>query len=428
LTIPSSTGLETALRGLLAYQAAVDTTGHNIANANTPGYSRQTAELTESPSLVIPGYSATGGGVQLGTGVDLSAISRIRDQFLDNQYRTQNSLENKASEQSTVLEQVQTAIAEPSDHGLESQLSAFWNAWSDFSNSPQSQAAWQSVQDAGTTLAGTLNGIQQQLQQVQSDSSSEYSTLTSVPDGQVYTDATQIASLNGEISEAVASGQSPNDLEDQRDNLIDDLSSLANVQVTDQGNGMVNVQFGDAAQPLVNGNAAPDWPQTLTSPGGKLGALLGLSDPTSGTIQGYLNTLTGISNSLVSSVTGTAGAAFFDNSSGSLAVSSGLNITDFSGSAQTISDLRGGTIDQNYASFVTQVGSDAQSAQNTQQTQQSLLTAIDNQRQSVSGVSLDEEMTNLISFQRGYQASARMMTTIDGMLDTLINHTGTVGL
>ena len=120
--------------------------------------------------------------------------------------------------------------------------------------------------------------------------------------------------------------------------------------------------------------------------------------------------------------------AFFTNSSGSLAVGSGLNITDFQSFAQTIADLQGGTIDQNYAAFVSQIGSDAQAVQNTQQTQQALLTAINNQRQSVSGVSLDEEMTNLISFQRGYQASARMMTTIDEMLDTLINHTGTVGL
>jgi flagellar hook-associated protein 1 FlgK len=222
-----------------------------------------------------------------------------------------------------VLEQVQTAIAEPSDHGLQAQLSAFWNAWSDFSNSPQSQAAWQAVQDAGTTLVGTLNQMQQQLQQIQADTSNEYTALTAVPSGQVYTDAIQIASLNGAISQAVAAGQSPNDLEDQRDKLIDDLSSLANVQVQDQGNGMVNVLFGDAAQPLVSGNVAPNWPQTLTNPGGRLGALLTLSDPTTGTIRSYLNSLTGMANSLVSSVTVTAGAAFFDNSTGSLAVNSG---------------------------------------------------------------------------------------------------------
>ena len=96
--------------------------------------------------------------------------------------------------------------------------------------------------------------------------------------------------------------------------------------------------------------------------------------------------------------------------------------------ALAIAGLRGGAADTSYATFVSSVGSDVQSTQSTEQISQSVLTAISDQRQSVSGVSLDEEMTNLVQFQRGYQASARMLTTIDQMLDTLINRTGAVGL
>src|SRR5919204_2579044 len=111
--ISSFMGLQTALRGLLATQEAIDTTGHNIANANTPGYSRQQAVLTESNALTIPAYSnVTGGGVQLGTGVDVTTISRIRNVFLDVQYRAQNTTENDASTRADILDQVQTGLAE----------------------------------------------------------------------------------------------------------------------------------------------------------------------------------------------------------------------------------------------------------------------------------------------------------------------------
>ena len=135
--ISSFMGLQTALRGLLASQEAIDTTGHNIANANTPGYSRQTATMTESNALTIPAYSnVTGGGVQLGTGVDVTTINRIRNAFLDIQFRAQSTTENYAATQSRILDQVQTGLAEPSTHGLASQLSAFWGSWSDLANNP----------------------------------------------------------------------------------------------------------------------------------------------------------------------------------------------------------------------------------------------------------------------------------------------------
>ena len=192
MAISSFMGLQTALRGLLAEQTAIDTTGHNIANANTPGYSRQSADLVTSTPLTVPAYSnVTGGGVQLGTGVDVATINRIRNTFLDVQYRSQNTTSYDASTRAGILDQVQTGLAEPSDHGIASQLSAFWNAWSDVANAPQSQAARQTLINSATTLANSFNQFDSQLSTIQSQAATQYADLTSTT-GQVESDANQI--------------------------------------------------------------------------------------------------------------------------------------------------------------------------------------------------------------------------------------------
>jgi flagellar hook-associated protein 1 FlgK len=456
MTISSFMGLETALRGLRASQEAIDTTGHNIANANTPGYSRQRVDMTESPALTIPANSnVDGAGVQLGTGVDATSITRVRNAFLDVQYRAQNSHENEAQTQSTILDQIQTGLAEPSDNGLSKAMSNFWKAWSDFANDPTSQAAKQAVINSGQTLAQTFNTIDSQLATVQSQVGQQFSQLIS-SSGQVESDATQIASLNKSIASAQAAGQNPNDLLDQRDKLLDDLSSLADVTSSVDSTGMVTVTFGHAATPLVQGTTVnmPTATDLTPASGGQIGALLGLYDAAAGgtgTIQtSYRDVLDGVAKQVINDVNTAYQAGdptvpdFFEWNPASTPaatiqvnpavtasnVRAGSNAANAMATdvATAIANLRGQGPDQSYSAFVAQVGSDVQSAQNTQQTAQSLLNAIDSQRQSVAGVSLDEEMTNLIAFQRGYQASARMMTTIDSMLDTLINHTGTVGL
>ena len=437
MSISTFMGLQTALRGLLGEQEAIDTTSHNIANANTPGYSRQTAVMAASTPLTIPDSSNLNGvGAQIGTGVDVTTFTRIRNQFLDVQYRTQNTTTSSDSTTMGQLDQVQTALDEPSANGISTQLATFWNSWSDVANAPQSAAARQTLVDNATTLAQTFNAVDQQLATIQSQSAQQYNAVTGTG-GQVQSDATQIASLNGAISHALSVGQNPNDLMDQRDKLLDDLSGLAGVKVTDPGSGLLVVNFGDAATPLVNGTTVT-WPQSMTSAaGGQLGALLGLSGA-AGQIQTYRTALDGIANGLITAVNALHTATpFFSGSSAAtiaVAVTPSQVQTTTTGAAGAndvalaIAGLRGGATDQSYAAFVSQVGSDTQSVTNAQQTQSNLLSSIDNQRKSVAGVSLDEEMTNLMLFQRGYQASARTMTTMDSMLDTLINHTGTVGL
>lgn len=427
MAIPTFTGLQTALSGLQAAQAAIDTTGENIANANTPGYTRQVVNLGESPSLTIPQLSQQGAQADLGTGVDVTSITRIRNQFLDIQYRAQNTQTSSANTNASELGQVQTAINEPSSNGLQSQMSNFWSAWSSLSNDPTSPAARQAVIDAGQTLAQTFNSVSSQMSTVQSQAAQQFATLTGT-NGTVAQDAQQIATLNGEIAQATQAGQTPNNLLDQRDNLLDQLSSLAQVSVTNQSNGSVTVNFGDASTPLVSGTTVT-WPQTLTSAaGGQLGALLSLSSA-SGPIGQYMSSLDGVASQVISSVNALQPSSpFFTGSSAStIAVSATAASIQTSSSstsgadlAQGIANLSGGAADQAYAAFVAQVGNGVQAAQTTQNTQQAVLTAISDQRQSVSGVSLDQEMTNLVQYQQAYQASARVMNALDTAINTLI--------
>ena len=261
--IPSFTGMETALSGLQAYQAAIDTTGQNISNANTPGYSRQVVNLTESDPLDIPAMSNVNGtGGQLGTGVDVSSISRIRDQFLDIQYRAQNATSGAATQASTDLTAAQSAVTNGS---VSTQLQSFWTAWGAVAANPPGStgaaAAFQSLVGAATSLTQSFNSVSSQLSAVQSGDAQQLASLTGA-NGQVQNDVNQIAALNGQISQSMAAGQTPNDLLDQRDHALDDLSGFGALSVTNGSNGMVTVGFTLA--PSSPGLAAPA-PFTLVS-------------------------------------------------------------------------------------------------------------------------------------------------------------------
>ncbi len=433
-------GLETTLRGLLAEQYSVDTTSHNIANANTPGYSRQVADLSETQSYnFLPGTEGAT-TASIGTGVTVSQFERIRNTFLDAQYRAQGMQVGYQQQRSQLLNQLQSGLNEPGANGISTQLSKFWDAWSAVSNDPSNQAARQALVDQASNLTTTFQTLSTQLQSDKSQAVAQYAAITG-SNGQVEQIATQIASLNQAIQAAnQAGGQAPNDLLDQRDTLLDQLSQLGQVSVQDLGGGSIQVNLGDAANPLVSGSTV-DWPQALTNPGGQLGALLDFSK-TGGTVDTYMSQLNAAAKSLADAVnaihtTGTpAGVKFFTYTAGSeagtlsVAVTPSQVVTSTSGAADdnnialAISQLRGTSPDTSYNALVTQIGADTQDATTAQQNASTLLSSIDANRQSVSGVSLDEEMSNLQRFQQGYEASAQAMNTLDSMLDELINKVG----
>jgi flagellar hook-associated protein 1 len=437
MSIPTLQGLQTALSGLLAEQQALDVAGHNIANANTEGYSRQRVVMETGPDIAIPSLSAiTGEGAQLGTGVTIETYTRVRNAYLDAQYRAQNSTASAASTQAEELEQAESAFNEPSSAGISSQLSNFWSAWNSLAQAPTSEAAKEGVVAAGQRLSSAFNQLNAQLQTISAQANQQYEARTG-EQGEVASYARQIAQLNEQIKQAEQARQPPNDMLDRRDLLIDKLSSLANVTVTQQSDGTDTIAFGDAAEPLVEGTKV-NWPQTLTTAaGGQLGALLGLNSPT-GALTVFKEELDAVAGSVAATVNELHTATpFFEGTTAAtlkVAVTAAevqASSTEAPGGndvALKIAELRGGTADQGYSALVGLVGSTVQGAKDEQTNLHTTLTAIGNQRQSVSGVSLDEEMTNLITFQRGYQASARTLTAMDEMLETLIEHTGRAGL
>ncbi len=437
MPISTFSGLQTSLRGLLTQQQAIDVTGHNVANANTPGYSRQEAELRATQPYVVPANSViTGAGAQIGTGVDVTTIRRVRDAFLDAQYRGQSMTLGDTSARSNALDQIQLSFAEPGDDGVNAQLGKFWSAWSDVANAPDDAGARAALISTAQTLTSTFNTLHGDLTAAAQQAQSEYDAITG-PGGDVGSMAQELAGLNTSIRDAVFRGQSPNDLMDRRDQLVDSLSSLAQTSVTDLGTGAVKVDFGGVTLVDPTATGGYTWPQTLTTPGGKLGALLDLASPTGPAIS-YRNQLDAVAGGLVTAVNAlhTSTPFFSGTTAATIAVAAtGATVQTGSGAApgendvaQAIAQLRGGATDQAYQALIARIGTDVHANDSAQATAQTLVGAVDDRRQSVAGVSLDEEMTNLIRFQRGYQASARTMSTLDDMLDTLINRTGRVGL
>ncbi len=443
MSISSFYGLQTSLRGLRAMQRSIDVTAHNISNASTVGYSRQEATLAASRAMQIPGGTQSGLGGHIGSGVDVQSYRRIRDTFLDLQYRGQSTGLGEHTARATALTRAELALAEPSSDGLSAQLAAFWNAWSDVANAPESAAARQALVSQAGALASAFGAIDSQLATVGTQASQEYAELVG-PGGEVADIAAEIAGLNESIKTYMTVGDPPNDLMDRRDLLLDQLSKLGRVSVTPgTEDGSINVAFGDAALPLVADGTAT-WPQALTEPGGRLGALLSLSGPT-GEIAAYRGQLNNIAKTLADGVnaahaTGPGGVPFFSMTAGaeasslSVAVTAATLATGTTGAAgandlaRAIAAMRGGAADGAYQSFVARMGTDVRSATRGQVNAEVLTGAVDDRRQSVSGVAMDEEMSNLVRFQRAYQASARAMSTMDEMLDVLVNRTGRVGL
>ncbi|MEV4422494.1 flagellar hook-associated protein FlgK [Patulibacter sp. NPDC049589] len=460
MPISSFHGVETALRGLLAQQRAIDVTGHNIANQSTPGYSRQRVTSSASSALSI---QTAAGQAQLGSGVDVTGVERIRDRFADIQYRAQNTKLGEASTTAALLGQAELAFSEPGDTGLSAQLNRFWSAWSDLANAPTSTSARQVLLDAAKATGATFGAFDDQLATVQSQAQAELASRTAAG-GPIDLAARELAQLGDAIGVATGRGEVPNDLLDRRDVLLDTLSTFAQVRVeqTLDGNGdpvpgQIDVSIGSDPTPIVSGTQARQpWTMAFTAgdPGsGSLAALASIAAD-SGPVAAYRQSIAAVASELATAVNGVhqaaGGPAIFTLPTGAIVsgvprppigvaaavdpVQGGALSAFVAGSTGTndvataIAALRGGTADQHYTAVVGQLGSEVAQATTAEKTATSLAGALQDRRDSVAGVAIDEEMANLVRFQRGYQAAARVLSTMDEMLDQLINRTGRVGL
>ncbi|MBP2033819.1 flagellar hook-associated protein 1 FlgK [Clostridium algifaecis] len=248
----------TAKSGLFSQQTAIEVTSHNISNANTDGYSRQRADMVTTTPYTMPSMDNAASAGQLGTGVTIDSIERIRDTFLDYQYRVSNGVSGQFTARDKYLSQVESALNEPSDTGISKLMTNLFTSWQNLSTSSQNSST---VAQQAYQLTGALNNTYSQLTSIKDNTASEIKTT--VVDANSLLE--RISELNKQIRDIKISGQNPNDLMDSRDLLLDKLSNDFGIDVTQKSYDGIDVTttksstYGDAgdngAAPLLNGKA-----------------------------------------------------------------------------------------------------------------------------------------------------------------------------
>ena len=446
--------LNTGATALKTQQTAISVTGHNIANANTPGYSRQRVNMAANDPLSLQ----TG---QMGTGVRSVEIQRIYNQYLGNQINNESQQLGKWEAQKDPLAQLEMMFNVGEEYGLGGQLNDFWNTWQDLANHPADTAVRNVLVSKSQSLAETFQGMDANISQVAQHMTDNIHGGVN----DINAMSAQVADLNRLINQAEMAGQNGNDYRDQRDLLLKDLSAKIDI-TTSEENGMVSVSVGNN-QTLV-GNVRsyaltyqdPDYtietdsgPVPITADQIAGGALRGWMDVRDDRLVQYAGSLNDLAGGLIDAVNtlhssgtgldGTQNAFFSGTNAGDIEVNPdivsdatkiaaagpGGSIPGDNSLAVAMASLQhqltmGGnssTFSSFYQSVVGEIGSDVQQAQMQFTQQKSMAEYLDNYRESISGVNLDEEMVNLIKFQNAYDAAAKIIATVDEMLERVIN-------
>jgi flagellar hook-associated protein 1 len=450
-------GINMASNALRSFQRALDVTGHNISNVNTVGYTRQTVEFADND----PTQFWVGGGVHaLGNGVSISSVNRIRDAFLEQRKLQATGDTGKNLQMSDSLKNVQSLFLEPGGSGIADSMDKFFNAWSALASSPNEETARMQVQQAGTTLANRIRTTYAAL-----ESQDQYTT-ESITDtlAQVQNLSKQIADLNGQIRQKQAEGVEPNDLQDMRDTALRDLGQLVDIHTYEQPDGTVNVFMNQLT--LVDSAGAVPTPMTFNTALGTISDGTGTYDVRSGKLRGlfesseqikaYQTNLDSLANEMRTQVNavhttgtnplGNTGVRFFNDSApqtgaidfdldpaiiadAQAIVSSVTGDAGDGGLALSLSRMRDQaqaglgnvTFSRAFDNMVADIGSKTQFWGAQVNTQQAMNEQLDTQIQAVSGVSLDDEMANMLRFQRSYQAAAKALTIFDQVAEDLIN-------
>lgn len=466
--------LNLASQSLQTQMAGVEVSGQNLANVNTAGYTRQTVDIETSPDISVTGVGSEG------TGSEVASIQQAVDTLLNGQIQSQQNVSGYWNSQQSALQSVQddlgefltsagtgssTASSGTGSSGLSTLLSNFFNDFQSVATSPTSLSARQQLISDGQTLANAFN-------QISSGLSQENATLnTSVSNGVASANQllSGIASLNQQISAAEFGGGNANDLTDQRQQDLNNLSQLLNITTSNGANGAVNVSIGGetlvSGSKLIsslqtydpgNGNLLVDDPATgglpITLTGGSIQGTIEARDGTLATLQTSVNTLASSLvtqvNSIYSngySLTGATGANFFAGSdASSISVNSSLaddpSLFQASGSPTNTGDnsialqlaeladapqsnLQNETFSSSLDQTTASLGDALQNANSQVDDQTSVMNMLKTQQSSVSGVSVDQEMTNLLGFQQAYEASAELVTTVNSMLTATLQMT-----
>ena len=460
----SFSGLNVGLTSLYAQRRGLELTGHNIANANTEGYSRQRLRLEADGGPLLGAVHAVWKGA--GNGVEVADVQRLRDSFLESRALTERGTDSSLRGGQVLLSRVEAILTEPSDSGLQAQMAEFWEGWAPVANKADELAARSQLLERASTLA---TGLNQASSQIGLQWAATHEQLSATVD-EVNAIVASVADFNRAIVTATRGGLSPNDITDQRDVLVQRLGELVGATVRPAEAGAVDVFLGGTA--LVRGadfeRLQVQGSEELTTPAGTVsigwerdGYVAPVGGATGSMVNGlndilprYRNGLDAIAVKLIETVNaqhvrgydqdGQPGVAFFSGDSAStlsvaitdtrlIAASSspgddgagdedGTNAADMA----ELGDLGDGP-DTSYRQLIVKLGVEAQTANRRVEIQANILGQIDAAREAEAGVNLDEEMTNMLAYQRAYEGAARFISAVDSMLDTLINRTGLVG-
>lgn len=465
--------LNLGARSLEAEQTALDVTGQNLANVNNPAYSRQRATIqTSTPTPTSFGLE--------GTGVDVTGIQQFRSALLDGQIREESSVGGYWTAQQTALQSAQSELGQflnlntsgtnstsstdssASGQNLSDQLSNLFNAFQAVATDPSSLAQRQSLVGQAQTLASSLNQSSQQLATLNDNLNTTVGHDVDSAN-QLLSD---IADLNGQIAKVTASGGTANDLNDTREQKLESLAKLVNIQTTTNADGTVDVSVGGAQ--LVAGGKVQDTLQTYDPGNGQLlvetktsatpltltgGSIQGTIDARDGGLQTLRDNLDTLASNLITQVNsiyssgydlnGNTGANFFTGTdAATIGVNSALQndpsqvqAAGVSGAPgdntvalklarlgqQSVAALGNQTFSSAYAEDVAGFGNAVSKANNQVANQNAVNSLLLQQRDSYGGVSIEEEMSNMISYQYAYQASAKIITAVDQMLQTVVN-------
>ena len=414
--------LNTAKSGMNVSQVAIQTTSHNISNINTPGYSRQRVNQSASSPYSMPGKNSNFGAGQIGTGAQIDNVTRIRNSFYDYQYRSESHQYGSTSVKYEYFKNIEGIFNEPSDTAISSSLNSFFNSWSELSKDPQSSGVKSVVIENGKYLSNSINSAFKRLESLEEglDKQSEY-----IMD-EVNSMLSQLDKLEKNIKIIQGSGKSPNDFLDQRDQLLDNLSFKLNINDKD-----VKATLKKAYD--ANGKVTLD---DLTKSGVKISGELEGTLSMKQEINKYKDGLKQLSNTITSNVNDAAGQDIFKAKDGELiSINSEMlqepekiNVT--ADIALKVYELKSEKVNINgkdmtintfYNSMIQDLGQSSAAVIRDESNQSKLLENIDSSRSSVSGVSLDEEMISLVQLQHTYSANAKVMSTIDSLLDVVVN-------
>jgi flagellar hook-associated protein 1 FlgK len=457
--------LDLGARSLQTQQQGVEIAGQNLANASNTAYSRQ--------RLVIQASTPVQTGIgSVGTGADAVAITQLRDTLLDQQIQGETSVTGFLQAQQTALQYAEAGVGEQlqgtdtsgdvgSTGGLASDLSGLFNSFQDLSTAPSSTASRQTVISQAQQLTTQFNQVDQRLTSINGQlNQSVQAGVESA--NQLLSD---IAGLNHQITGAEAGAGAANDLRDLRQQKVEALAQLVNVQYSTDANGEANLSLG--GQLLVSGGTVQDTLQTYDAGGGQLlvrtagagtsltltgGSIAGTIDARDGALQSLHDGLNTLATQLISQVNnayrggydlkGNTGADFFTGTNASdIGVNAALvndpaslqasGVAGAAGNNQVVlalaqmanttqAGLGNQTFSQSYNGTITGLGTALASVNTQLDNQQSVQTMLQTQRSSVSGVSVDDEMTSLMMFQRAFQASAHLVNVVDQMLSTVV--------